>query len=192
MSAKYNRNLSVFLYAQLSFLVKINRFCYPTQWCVMTIKCFHDSFAIFKDIGYKQKNPKCFSRKSQLLFSLPLHINSVWRSCREKKVHISSFGNTLAKKKIVFHAKYDVGRAADGVERCSRQGRTVHIYYSIWVLLNNKRVSHDDLKWVLWHEASRCRKRQGTGHPSTLFLSRAELSFSPSGGFLFFYYYYSF
>lgn len=72
-------------------------------------------------------------------------------------------------KKSVFHAKYDVGRPADGVERCSRQGRTVHIYYSIWVLLNNKRVSHDDLKWVLWHEASRCRSRRGTGHPSVLF-----------------------
>lgn len=103
---------------------------------------------------------KKISSPCQPLFSLPLHINS----------KPSTFlVLALLWKKSVFHAKYDVGRPADGVERCSRQGRTVHIYYSIWVLLNNKRVSHDDLKWVLWHEASRCRNRQGTGHPSALF-----------------------
>lgn len=102
---------------------------------------------------------KKISSPCQPLFSLPLHINS----------KPSTFlVVALLWRKSVFHAKDDVGRPADGAERCSRQGRTVHIYYSIWVLLNNKRVSHDDLKWVLWHEASRCRNRQGTGHPSAL------------------------
>lgn len=99
----------------------------------------------------------------QPLFSLPLLINSVFDAGEGGRWALA-----LLCKKSVSHAKYDVGRPADGVERCGRQGWTVHIYYSIWVLLNNKRVSHDDLKWALWHKASRCRNRRGTGNPSAL------------------------